>query len=48
MVNFMCHLQQVQAAVQAPLLLRHMVPEGYVHVISRHYFLDAVAGGVRT
>lgn len=47
MVNFMCHLQQVQTAVQAVLLLRHMIPEGYVDIILRHYCLDVVAGGVR-
>ncbi|XP_036099548.1 leucine-, glutamate- and lysine-rich protein 1 [Molossus molossus] len=33
----------VQAAVQAVLLLGHVIPEGYVDIISRHYFLDAVA-----
>lgn len=45
MVNFMCHLQQVQAAVQAVLLLEHMIPEGYVDIILRHDCQDAVAGG---
>lgn len=41
----MCHLQQVQAAGQAVLLHGHVIPEDYVDIISRHYFLDAVAGG---
>lgn len=45
LVNVMCHLQQVPAAVQAVLLRGHVIPEGYVDIISRHYFLDAVAGG---
>lgn len=47
MVNFMCHLQQVHAAVQAVLLLRHMTPEGYVDINLRHYCLAVVAGGIR-
>lgn len=47
MVNAMCHLQQVQAARQAVLLLGHMIPEGYVDIILRHYFLDVVASGIR-